>query len=113
MTSMNKIQIPTIVDYEYLQGHNAADATAHICAAFKEDVIFCWTVNRLFQRFEFGDILLENRPRSGRSTDCNDEALRDALREKLGATTRELSVAVGCDRTTIIRHLQALGCIYI
>ncbi|EPB74388.1 hypothetical protein ANCCEY_06509 [Ancylostoma ceylanicum] len=91
------------------EGHNAADATAHICAAFKGGVMSRWTANRLFQSFKSGDISLEDRPRSGRSTDCNDEALRDALREKPSATTRELSMALGCGRTTIIRHLQALG----
>ncbi|EYB95937.1 hypothetical protein Y032_0154g2953 [Ancylostoma ceylanicum] len=69
------------------QGHNVAHTTAHICTAFKGDVISRWTVNRLFQRFKSGDISLEDRPRSGRPTDCNDEALRDALREKPRATT--------------------------
>ncbi|EPB73649.1 hypothetical protein ANCCEY_07262 [Ancylostoma ceylanicum] len=67
--------------------YNAADGTAHICAAFEGDVISRRTVNRLFQRFKFGDISLESRPRSGLPTDCNDEALRDALREKPSATT--------------------------
>ncbi|EYC33412.1 hypothetical protein Y032_0002g785 [Ancylostoma ceylanicum] len=51
-----------------------------------------------------------DRPRSGRPTDCNDEDLRDAIREKPSATTCELSMTLGCDRTSIIRHLQALGC---
>ncbi|EPB65107.1 hypothetical protein ANCCEY_15830 [Ancylostoma ceylanicum] len=88
MTSMNKIQIRTIVYYEFLHGHNAADATAHICAALKGGVISRWTVNRLFQQFKSGDISLEGRPRSGRPTDCSDEALRDALREKPRATTQ-------------------------
>ncbi|EPB75626.1 hypothetical protein ANCCEY_05262 [Ancylostoma ceylanicum] len=91
------------------QGHSAADATAHICAAFKGDVISRWTVNRLFQCSKSGDIPLENRLRSGRPTDCNDEALRDALRKKPSATRRELSTALRCGRTTIIRHLQELG----
>ncbi|EPB68607.1 hypothetical protein ANCCEY_12308 [Ancylostoma ceylanicum] len=90
-----KIQIRTIVYYEFLQDHKAADATAHICAAFNGDS---------------GDISLEDRPRSGRPTDCNDEDLRDAIREKPSATTCELSMTLGCDRTSIIRHLQALGC---
>ncbi|EPB65069.1 hypothetical protein ANCCEY_15868 [Ancylostoma ceylanicum] len=63
----------------------------------------------MFQCFESGDNPLENRLRSGRSTDCNDEALRDALREKPSATAGELSMTLGCGRTTIIRHLQALG----
>ncbi|EPB67015.1 hypothetical protein ANCCEY_13895 [Ancylostoma ceylanicum] len=82
-----QIQIRTIVYYEFLQGHRS----------------------RLFQYFESGDISLENRPLSGRPTDCNDEALRDALREKHSTTTRELSMTLGCSRTTIIRHLQTLG----
>ncbi|EPB65239.1 hypothetical protein ANCCEY_15698, partial [Ancylostoma ceylanicum] len=88
----------------------SGDATAPICAAIKGDLAGLSTVCfNVVPGMVSGDISLQNRPRFGRPTDCNDEALHNALREKPNATTRELSMTLGCGRTTIIRHLQALS----
>ncbi|EPB75508.1 hypothetical protein ANCCEY_05419 [Ancylostoma ceylanicum] len=110
MTSMNKIQ-----------GGNAADATAHVCAALKGDVISRCTVNRLFQRYKSGDISLKDRPRSGRSTDCIDELLRDALREKLSVddswlrpyNNHQASPSAGLQKTNADLGLPRIECLAV
>ena len=109
MSTLSKEQLRAIVYYEFLQGHSVAEATANIHAAFKEDVLSRWTVNRFFNRFQSGDISFEDQPRSGRPSVLNDDDIREALKCNPDASTRELSMKLACCQTTIVRHLEALG----
>ena len=108
MSTLSKEQLRAIVYYEFLQGHSVAEATANIHAAFKENVLSRWTVNRFFNRFQSGDISFEDQPRSGRPSVLNDDDIREALKCNPDASTRELSMKLACCQTTIVRHLEAL-----
>ena len=39
----------------------------------------------------------------------NDEALLQQVEDNPRQTTKELSAAMGCDQSTIVRHLESLG----
>ena len=108
MAALSEEQFRGIVYYTFLQDRSVAGATANIHAAFKEDVLSRWTINRFFKRFQSGDILFENQSRSGRPSVLNDDNLREALKCKPDASTREVSMKLACCQTTIVRHLEAL-----
>ena len=65
MAALSEEQFRGIVYYAFLQDPSVTGATANIHAAFKEDVLSRWTVNRFFNRFQSGDISFEDQPRSG------------------------------------------------
>ncbi|EPB70837.1 hypothetical protein ANCCEY_10075 [Ancylostoma ceylanicum] len=92
MASISQVSLRPIVYYEFLQGHPARSAAGNICAAFKEDVIHYSTVSRWYERFESGDITLE-----------------DALIVRAEADTRMLVKTLDCDQATIVKHLYGLG----
>ena len=96
MTALSEEQFRGIVYYEFLQDRSVAGATANIHAAFKEDVLSRWTINRFFNRFQSGDILFEDQPRSGRPSVLDDDDLREALKCNPDASTRELSMKLAC-----------------
>ena len=108
MAALSEEQFRGIVYYAFLQDRSVAGATANIHAAFKEDVLSRWTFIRFFKRFQSGDILFENQPRSEHSSDLNDDDIREALECNPDASTRELSMKLACCQTTIVRHLEAL-----
>ncbi|CAG0898732.1 unnamed protein product [Darwinula stevensoni] len=99
----------TIVYYEFLQGHAARAAADNICAAFKGNVVHYSTVFRWFKRLESGDTTFGDRPRSGRPSTVDDEAMRNALDAKPNATTRESVTTLGVTHVAIGNHLNDLG----
>ncbi|CAG0904009.1 unnamed protein product, partial [Darwinula stevensoni] len=86
MAPIERETLRPIVYYEFLQGHSALHS---ICAAFNGNVVHYSTVSRWLKRFESGDTTFGDRPRSGRPSSVDDEALRNALNAKPNATTRE------------------------
>ena len=102
MAALSEERFRGIVYYAFLQDRSFAATTANIQAAFKEDVLSRWTNNRLFKRFQSGDILFENQPRSEHSSDLNDDDLREALKCNPDANTRELSIKLACCQATIV-----------
>ncbi|CAG0890075.1 unnamed protein product [Darwinula stevensoni] len=89
MAPIERATLRSIVYDEFLQGHSARAAADNICAAFEGNDVHYSTVSRWFERLESGDTTFGDRPRSGRPSTVDDEALRNALDAKPNATTRE------------------------
>jgi histone-lysine N-methyltransferase SETMAR len=66
------------------------------------------TVASWFKKFEGGDLDLEDKKRSGRPTEVDDEALLRAVEENSEITTRELAEEFGVTHPDIIYHLRSL-----
>ena len=62
-----------------------------------------------FKRFREGDISLEDRPRSGCPMESDIERLKVLIEDNPRLTTRELSTMLGCNQSTIDRHLHEMG----
>ncbi|VDP51432.1 unnamed protein product [Heligmosomoides polygyrus] len=92
---MDHGRIRTFVYYEWLQGNDTGTAVANICKACKEDAVSQRTVRRWFNRFESGDTSLEDREHSGMPSTVDDDEVRRCIKEKPGATTRELATTLG------------------
>jgi hypothetical protein len=66
----------------------------------------------LFKRFASGDLSLEDEQRPGRPRIWNSEATKEPAEQQPSTSTRRLPDTLGPSKSTIPRHLTALGKIY-
>ena len=95
--------------YESQLGNSASAATRNICGALGDDAVADRTCRDCFKRFREGDISLEGRPRPGRPTESDIERLKVLIEDNPRLTTCELSTMLGCNQSTIDRHLYEMG----
>ena len=88
--------------YEFQLGNSAS-------AALGDDAVADRTCRDWFKRFREGDISLEDRPRSGRPMESDIERLKVLIEDNPRLTIRELSTMLGCNQSTIDRHLHEMG----
>ncbi|CAF3330102.1 unnamed protein product [Rotaria socialis] len=79
--------------YEFQLGNNASAVARNICAALGEGAV----VDRTY------------RPKSGRPLESDIERLKVLIEDNPRLTTRELSAMLGCNQSTIDRHLYEMG----
>ncbi|CAF1490854.1 unnamed protein product [Didymodactylos carnosus] len=92
--------------YEFQLGNNASAAARNICAALDKGAVGDRTCRDWFKRFRTGDLLLKDQPRSRRSLESDVERLKALIEDNPRLTTRDLSAMVGCNQSTIDRHLH-------
>ncbi|CAF4628119.1 unnamed protein product [Rotaria socialis] len=103
------IHIGHCILYEFQLGNNASAAARNICAALGEGAVADRTCRDWFKRFREGDMSLEDRPKSGRPLESDIERLKDLIEGNPRLTTRDLSAMLGCNQSTIDRHLHEMG----
>jgi hypothetical protein len=70
------------------------------------------TAQRWFKRFASGNLSLEDEQRPERPRIWDSEATKEAAEQQLSTSTCRLSDTLGPSKSTIHRHLTALGKIY-
>jgi transposase len=70
------------------------------------------TAQRWFKRFLSGNLNLENEQRPGRPRIWDSEATKEAAEQQPSTSMRRLADTFGPSKSTIHRHLTALGNIY-
>ena len=88
---------------------SAAEAYKLLLDAYGEAAPSERTCRKWMQRFKEGDIDVQDKKRSGQPKKFDDEELQELLNENPAQTLKELSVALGVDKSTISRRLHALG----
>ena len=109
MSSISRRQLRTIIFYEWKRGSSSSAATANIHNAFGEDIVTYRTVHNWFNRFQSGEMNLDDEERSGRPRTVYDDDILSCIKENPEATTRELALALNCTHPTIVHCLQGLG----
>ena len=94
---------------EFQLDNNAIAPPHSICAALDESTVADRTCRHWFKRFQEGGISLEDYPRSGRLLECDVERLQALIKDNPQLTTRQLSIMLNCNYSTIDRQLHQLG----
>ncbi|CAD5210864.1 unnamed protein product [Bursaphelenchus okinawaensis] len=74
-----------------------------------KNVVSYSTVTRWFAKFRVDDEKLEDKPRAGRPSKLDKDALRRKIEDDPHITIRELEELLNCGKSTIDDHLKAMG----
>lgn len=95
--------------YDFKSGMKATASCRRICDAFGNDIISERVCQNWFLRFKKGDCSLSDKPRSGRPSTVDNDALKNLVEESPRSTTREYAETLGCAQSTVVTHLESLG----
>ena len=85
--SETKEEVRYVMLYEWKKGNNAHNTTKIITQIFG-DVVPYATVYRWFRRFESGDLIITDWPRSGRPIEVDNDVLKGLIEADPRLTTR-------------------------
>jgi len=94
--------------YEFHQGHSATAASNNISGVYG-DVVSVRVCQQWFRRFRKGDTDLCDRKRGGRPSVVDQSTLEGLVDEDPTLTTHELAALLGCNQSTVVRHLHSIG----
>ena len=95
--------------FQYELGGSAAQAHRESHAVLDEECLNERICRGWFARFRFGDLSIEDKPRSGRSVKFDQETLLELVDRNPSLSLREMASELGSNHTTIRRQLVKLG----
>lgn len=107
--SDEKIAIRVLLRHYWKKGLSTREAVTEICSVEGEGKVSKSTAAEWFQRFNQGDVSLQDKPRSGRPSAVNKEELCDVLEEQPHASTSDMAAVLGTCKQTIHNHLKQHG----
>ncbi|CAD5220532.1 unnamed protein product [Bursaphelenchus okinawaensis] len=106
---MEKSRLRVIIWNEFKRGNTAAETFRIINENEGKNVVSYSTVTRWFAKFRVDDEKLEDKPRAGRPSKLDKDALRRKIEDDPHITIRELEELLNCGKSTIGDHLKAMG----
>lgn len=109
---IDKVHIRHCMLYEYnLQKNekNATQAAKSIQSVYGVNALDVRTCQRWFDRFKNGDFDLNDKERTGRPVEANDDRLEELLQEDPRKSSRDLALELSVTHTTVLSRLHALG----
>ena len=107
--AIDKMHIRHCMLYEFNLKKNTTQSTKSICSAYGDDALDVRTCQNWFARFNAGDFDLNDKERTGRPVEANDDILVELLEEDPRQSTRELALELSVSHTTVLNRLRALG----
>lgn len=104
-----KIHFRHLLYFAFRHGQKATEAARDICAVYGTNAIGTRTAQEWYNKFKKGNFYLEDKIRSGRPSEFDEERLQELLKEDGRQTSRELAEKIGCTHPTILRHLHSMG----
>ena len=105
----NKIHIRHCLLFLFNLGKTAVEAKEWIAQAYGDNCVGASTCREWFAKFKKGDFDLQDKPRSGRPYEFENDDLQAILDEDSAQTTTELAKRLGVDQSTVNRRLHAMG----
>lgn len=87
---------------------NAEEVQRQLSFVFGDSTLAARTIRDWLNKFRSRDFSLEDEPRAGRPVELDDNALLALVRDNPRLNTREMGEQLGCDYTTVARHLSQL-----
>lgn len=103
---MDKLEIRILLKHYWKQNFRAIDAAKKICEVEGDNSVSIRTVQKWFEKFNKGDMGLNDYPRSGRPTTVDSEAILKAVEMNPSSSTRRLSAETGASQPSVVRHLH-------
>ena len=94
--------------YEFRKGINVVAAVKNIQDVYQDQAPAKRTVEKWFVKFRRREFNLEDKPRSGRPTDIDDDVLRTLVLNNPRIST-EVATALNVGRSTAFRRLKQMG----
>lgn len=95
--------------FMFRSGKSAAAAHREIVDVYGQDALSYRTTTNHFERFRSGDFSFTDRPRSGRPSELDLDALRTEVETNPYHTSRSLAEALHVSHTTTLRGLESIG----
>ena len=102
-------EIRALLLHEFRLGHKATEAANNICSTMGEDVLSIRTAQHCFNRFNNGNLELDDLPRPGRPLEVDVDHLKQLIEQDPRLTSRCLAEQLGCSHTAVEKHLNELG----
>ena len=102
-------EIRALLLHEFRLGHKATEAVNNICNTMGEDVLSIRTAQHCFNRFNNGNLELDDLPRPGRPLEVDVDHLKQLIEQDPRLTSRCLAEQLGCFHTAVEKHLNELG----
>ena len=110
--SGDTIEGRVLLRHHWKKGLSTRAAAKEICDVEGEGTTSKSAAARWFKKFNDGDLSLEDKPRSGRPSTFDEDALRSALEDEPSSCTRDLEAVLGVGKSTVHRHLQQLDFVH-
>lgn len=106
--SIDKFHIRNLLVFYFRKSKTAVKAAEKINQVYP-GAIGPRDAQHWFKRFRDGNFKLEDAPRSGRPEVVDSKELLKIIEADPRLTTRELEAILGCDHSTVARHLHKIG----
>lgn len=105
----NRRDLRVLYLYEWKLGHNAVTAACNINEAFGQNTVNKRTLQRWFQKFNGGDMNLEDQELGRPESTVNNEELKALVEGNPRQTVRDIAVRLQVCPKTVSNHLRAIG----
>lgn len=98
-----------VLYFLFQSGENATKATEKLNRVHGENFISTRTVQKWFKKFKSGTTDVEDKPRSGRPVEFDNEALKKLVDAEPQLNVDQIAERLNSSHATVHRHLQEIG----
>lgn len=100
-----------VIMYDFRRETGISNTVKNICDVFEKSAVSIPTCERWFAKIKRGDFNLEDQLRSGRSSNVDDDIVRNLVDTNTRISTQIVAKKLKIDRSTAFRHLKNLDTI--
>lgn len=108
---VNKAHIRHCMMFMFNLGKTVMETRQWIWEAYGEDSVGLTTVKDWFAKFKRGEFNLDDKPRSGRLKETQDNDIKRLLEKDNTQSTRDIAKKLKINQSTVQRRLRAMGMI--